>query len=366
MTDPIHLPSIPTRVPDGELSLIEIGSLVVRNRWRLLRWMLIGGVLISIPSLSQGPTYTANASFIAQEGQEGAQSGLRSVAGQFGLQLGGGSARSPEFYADLIKSRSILTPIVMSSFTVKEQGTGAHSLPDLFEIKDPLPARRLEKAIDALGGRISTTINQKTGIIRLSVKSPWASLSYEIANSLLSGLNTFNLRTRKSQASAERRFTETQLQDARIGLRMAEDNLQSFLQGNRQWQNSAELTFGHDRLEREVRLQQTLVSGLAESYQSSRIREVRDTPVITVIEPPVIPFQQDRRGRLLRALMGMILGAIVGLGSAIASHALQRRRAMSDPDAEQLYSALGDLRESISQFTPGRRLKVNKRSAASS
>jgi uncharacterized protein involved in exopolysaccharide biosynthesis len=138
-------------------------------------------------------------------------------------------------------------------------------------------------------------------------------VSLAIAGRLLDGLNHFNRITRQSQAREERRFTEARLADAQASLRAAEDALQRFLEGNRQFSASAALKFQQDRLQREVQLQQQVVTSLAQQYEENRIREVRDTPVITVIDPPVLAARPDAR---LRGLI-LVLGTMAAFGISV-------------------------------------------------
>ncbi len=78
-------------------------------------------------------------------------------------------------------------------------------------------------------------------------------------------------------------------------MRAAEDTLEKFLQTNRQLENSPQLSFQRDRLQREAGRQQQMMLGLVQQYEDARIREVRDTPVITVIERPVLAASADSR-----------------------------------------------------------------------
>jgi uncharacterized protein involved in exopolysaccharide biosynthesis len=96
-------------------------------------------------------------------------------------------------------------------------------------------------------------------------------------------LNEFNLETRQSQALEEGRFVSARMAEAQEELREAEEALKTFLQQNRQFRNSPELVFEHDRLQRQVAMRQEIFTSLAQSHEQSRIDAVRDTPVITVI-----------------------------------------------------------------------------------
>jgi uncharacterized protein involved in exopolysaccharide biosynthesis len=339
-----------------EVSIFEIGATILRQRWRILRYMLAGGVLAILPVLFQKLTYTATTSFVPQV-LDSQPSDLRSLAGQFGVSLGGGgsSAQSPQFYADLLRSPVILRAIAADSFPVVEDRAPRKPFLDLMNVSGDSYNQRLEQGTQVLRQLMSAGVARETGVLTLAVTTQWPSVSAAIANEAVDGVNAFNLSTRKSQAVEERRFTEARLAEARVVLRDAEDRLQSFLQRNRQLQNSAELSFERDRLQREVSLQQEIVGSLAKSYEEVRIREVRDVPVITVIERASAPTRPNPRGRVKRALLGMLLGGLFGVILALSARMLQQKRIAGDPDSDAFFAVVSEFREDLRRLLPWKR-----------
>ena len=113
---------------------------------------------------------------------------------------------------------------------------------------------------------------------------------------------------------------------------------------NRQFTSSPDLTFQRDRLQRDVTLKQQVFTSLTQSYEEVRIREVRDTPVITVIETPSVPTLPEPRGRLVRVLFGLIFGALFGAFIAFVSGAIARRRQEGDSEADEFVNTLGEVK----------------------
>ena len=149
-------------------------------------------------------------------------------------------------------------------------------------------------------------------MVRLGVRTFWAELSVAMARRLIELVNDFNLKTRQSNAAAESRFVQGRLDETETSLYEAEDQLRAFLETNRQFGNSPELIFEHDRLQRQVLHQQQLFTGLREALERVRIAQVRDTPLITVVEQPQRPVYADSRRVLLRTILGLMLGALAG------------------------------------------------------
>lgn len=322
----------------------------------------LGAVLSVLPVLFDAPTYSSTASFISQRAPEPGRAGIASLAGQFGIAVnsGGSVAESPEFYAYLLQSRAILEPIVVDSFQVPELGREKRALIDIFEVDGSSPRQRLENGIEALADRTRLSIGRETGVLTITVETIWPSLSLAISRRLLEGLNTFNLQTRQIQASEERHFVEGRLKEARQTLRQGEDELQSFYQRNRAFQNSPELVMERERLERSVIAAQQIVTSLEESYEQARIREVRDTPVITVIEEPAVSTKPNPRGRVRRAVMGLIIGSAIAVFILLVIESVRRKQKAGDPDAAELLNVLSEMRPDVSSLR-GRRKQMAAR-----
>jgi uncharacterized protein involved in exopolysaccharide biosynthesis len=331
MTTPIHEVRPPV---DDEISLWEVLAVLLRRRWTIVLTTLFATALVVTFTLLRDPTFTTQASFRPQ-GSEASNSQLMALAGQFGINVPGmGSEEvSPAFYAELITSREILFRLVTQEYDV--EGVGRASLAELFEIEidDGDERLLLRETIESLRDNVlSVQTGRETGVVTVEVRTDWPDLSFEIARRLLDEVARFNLETRRSQAASERVFIEERVDSARHALMEAEAAMQTFLQANRQWENSPDLTFQHDRLDRDITLRQQVYTTLVQSFEQARISEVRDTPVITVLQAPFLPPADDRRLFLIGAL-GIVLGGMAGVVLAFVVEAL-RRPAPGDPGRE--------------------------------
>ena len=88
-------------------------------------------------------------------------------------------------------------------------------------------------------------------------------------------------------------------------------------------------------------MRQEVVTSLTQSYEQARIEEVRNTPVITVLEPPELPVIPDQRGLLRSAILGLLLGGLVGVLAALGREFLARSRD-SEPEAYARLVAVGE------------------------
>jgi uncharacterized protein involved in exopolysaccharide biosynthesis len=93
-------------------------------------------------------------------------------------------------------------------------------------------------------------------------------------------------------------------------------------------------------------LEQQVYTTLVQSFEQARIAEVRDTPVLTVLQPPFMPPGPDERRLPLFLALGLALGAMCGLVLAFVVEAFARPSA-SDPAREDFNETLNALLSSF-------------------
>jgi uncharacterized protein involved in exopolysaccharide biosynthesis len=186
-------------------------------------------------------------------------------------------------------------------------------LVQLLAIRGSTPMRQRDGAILRVSRLTSALPTLRTGVVSLRVTMPDPRLAADVNRRILELLDRWNLESRQSQAAAERRFTEQRMTEAGQELRQVENRLQEFLQRNRDYQNSPQLSFEHDRLAREIAMRQQVYTTLAQAFEQARIDEVRDTPVLSVIDAPEAPAIPDGRGVVSSAVLGAALGILLGI-----------------------------------------------------
>lgn len=327
----------------ADLPLPWVLWILLRDRRVILFAMVVGLAIGVLAALLQPTYYSSGFTFIPQASQDPRASALSGLASQLGISLGsiGAASQPPQLYADVIQTREVLGPVAADTF-VKTEGSGRLPLPEILKIAGNSPAITYERTLEFLRDEVVSSVvaARTTGAVTVTARTHWPGLSLAIAQRLLDGLNRFNRETRQSQAGAERRFTEGRLAAAETALRASEGAIQRFLEGNRQYDRSPPLAFEHDRLQRQVTLRQQVVSNLAQQYEDARIREVRDTPVITVIDAPALPVLPDSRGRGRIVALLAFLGFALGIAFVILRAGWYRQR-MADV-GEPSYRALSE------------------------
>ena len=287
--------------------------------------------------LSRPRTYTASASFTPQATRPPMGS-LGGLAAQLGVLVPGSELnQSPAFYADLLRSRAILEPLVQVPVRLDPpNGTISGTFIDLQEVGGADSANKRENAIKTLRKLMYVDVAQRTGVIRLDVKTRYPRLSTVLADSALGLLNSFNVETRRSQAAAQRQFLEQRLARVSAELANAEEALREFSQRNRgDINNAPQLMIEQRRLERTLSMRTQVYSGLVQGLEQAKLDEIRDTPLLTVIEQPTLPVRADPRGLAIKSILAFAIGLFLGAVAALLKYAfVANRRARPESFAE--------------------------------
>jgi len=318
--------SPPTFPPWGDSGGVPLRAALdsILRRRRLVGGLAVGACLVVVAvSLFSARSYTCRTTFMPTAPQS-KLSMLGGLAAQFGLNVSNDPGTSPAFYVLLLQSEELLRSAVRTSYDVPAKGQPRRvSLIEWYDPPGDTPAQREEAAATRLGKELRTSIDGETGTVELKVRTASPLLSLQIANRLMALLSEFNLEKRQSQAAAERKFVEGRAAAVRSRLDSAESRLQAFMQRNRDYRNSPPLLFEYDRLLRDVTMQQQVYTSVSQAFEQARIDEVRNTPVLTLVDPPRLPAQPDRRWILVKGLLALLMGALIGVFVALARDFLQ-------------------------------------------
>ncbi|MBI4500132.1 MAG: hypothetical protein HY700_03125 [Gemmatimonadetes bacterium] len=306
---------------DGSFSEADRQPLLIVNavlrRWRVALGVPVLGVLLAMVIALMWPRgYVATAQFLPQV--TGDQSRLAGLAAQFGINIGGSaSPESPDFYAQLIQSRELTEAVVRSTYRLHRGDSTVYRegrLPELVASGGETPLARLRRGMRWLRKHRAVGVSLKTGVIAVQVTAPQPELAEQINGRILELVNEYNLNRRQTRASAEREFVEGRLRDMHDSLLATEAAYQRFLERNKRYQQSPELMLQAANLRAALDLRRQVYNSLAQSLEQARIDQVRNTPVISVIDRP--------EGSAVRApsqlLLAVFLGGMFGLAIALA------------------------------------------------
>lgn len=366
----------------AEYSFFQIVNVFLRHRWKVVGLPLALATVVVAVSVFTPDVYTSDTSFMSpSEGMQGQLSQLSGVASQFGIDVPtGSSGQSPSFYVDLLRSRRLLKEAATTGYSLESSGSGAvtdttagavgqdseesqasrphaetRTLVQLFELDSYPEPLAVEEAAERLRENLSVSARSETGVTSLAVSTRWPTVSEQVAERLVELVNQFNNEVRRSQASEQATFVRERLAEARKELRTAENRLEKFLKSNVGWEQSPELRFERNRLQRRVSLRQEVYNSLASRYEEARISEVRSTPVVTTILEPEVPVEPDSNNLPLRITVSLLFGGLIGLVWAFGAEYVATVRNERSDEYREYLSLKGDAAQDVRKV--GRRLR---------
>lgn len=322
---PIASPSAP-QAASSDLTLFDVLSTLLRARRAILTAVLLGAALGAGIAFGRPRSWSSGFAFVPLQTSPSV-GGLAGLAGQLGLNLSSltGGSRPPEFFVAAVQTREVLLPVLRDTIVVANQPL---AVLDFLKVRGDTREIRLERALKKFRNRLLTVsvADRQSSIVRVGVRTQSPEASHAIASSLLEALNAFTLTSRRGQASAERRYARERLDSAVAVLSSAEDQLTAFIDRNRDLSASAPLALQRDRLQREVTMQQQLVTALVEQYEEARLREYQDTPEVSIVDRPFRPPLPNSRLAAVLIAVGGLAGLVFGVLRTLVRDAWLARR----------------------------------------
>lgn len=346
-----HSSSVRRETPPSreiEVSLLRYLFVVLKRAHVVVRFVGLVVVVAVAWTIREPARYTSETTFVLSS-RRSATANLNSVAAQLGLSGGptGDWTQSPQALADLAVSRTVLDRVAARRFAVT---AGVESLKPLAEILgvSHLAEEQQRQALRTeLAEMISVEVAARTGTIRLQVQDRRAALAYGLVISLVEELGRWCVDLRRAQAVSERSFAEARLADARQELELAEEALRTFVDSNRQFERSPGLLVKQQRLQREQLLRQGTYTALAQNVEQLRIEEARDTPFLTVLDPPEQRVRPDRTKWMRLLLVAILLGAFGGIVTVFLLEYVEIQRSTNAPLFSAVEAKLSEMRLSI-------------------
>lgn len=316
--------------------LLPLTAWLARCAWPVILAGAGLGFVVGVVTLLAPRTYESRAAFVSDAGPD--VGGAAALAAQFGITAGGrGQADGPDAYARRLRSDSLLRATVVGEFRFRRDGEARiGSLIAAFKLEETAPVPR-DIAVAVLRQRMRVAVELLSGIVSVTVATDQAELSAQIVQALLRQLEDATGVERRRRMEAEREFTATQLADQRRSLESGERALQQFLERNRNYGNSPQLSLEAERLRRAVTLEQQVYISLAQAAAQAGIEAARNTPRIRILEQPVVPSLPARRFLMIKTVLGGAAGAVLALVWLTVRRLLARSRGLPTGSTARRY-----------------------------
>jgi Chain length determinant protein len=319
------------------------------SQWKIIVLAGLLGAAVGLAySIYKKPIYTATLSFALEDEKGGGMSGALGLASSLGFDLGGGSAGgafSGGNLTELFKSRSMVEQTLMQPVLA---GTDTISLAELYirtrEWRDdwhektklksiqfsPMTKRKyFSREHDSIMGKMyedlsknSLTVAQKDkkiSIISIDVKSENEAFAKAFSEILAKQVSDFYVDTKSKKARMNMAILQHQtdsiraeLNGAITGVAVANDNtfmLNPALNVNRAPSAKRQV---------DVQANTAILTELVKQTELAKVTLRKETPLIQVIDRPIMPLPKERLSKAKGILLGGILtGFLTVLGLII-------------------------------------------------
>ena len=285
---------------------------------RPLLWTLATGLLTALYTLSMPNYYRSEARLLPVESRgSGGLGGLANAAAAFGVSVPGGESGNDANFVDILNSRWLREQLLQTEFQFHTRSWrfGAEQV-EKGTLRDYMKVGNMDQAVQGVGGILAASRDLKSKVITISAETKSPELSQFIVQRAGKLLELFLQEKGRTRGGAKAAFAEARLKESRREMDEAEDGFRHFLEGNRNFQSSADpsVRLKGSRLETELRLRQQLVSAIAMNREQALLEEKNDLPIINVLDPGNLPVDKSKPIRSMIVLFAMML---MGAGSWI-------------------------------------------------
>jgi uncharacterized protein involved in exopolysaccharide biosynthesis len=262
--------------------------------------------------------------------------GLASLAGvdlsSMSGGLGGVEAVRPDLYPTVVAS----TPFFLELFkckvvTRKKEQMTFSQFYDKYVLDDDIDVEytkltyplnndylavtyQTEKNLKDLRKRITSSIDKKTGVITFTVKMPDPIVAALVTKFSMEYVKQYvtNYRTEKSKRDLN--FLAERLDAAKGKYYFNQTKKAQYSDQNQLSMikvQSADLQ--RERIESEYKLSSSFYNSLLQKYEEAKLKVQQETPVLKVLEPPVVPNKRSEPKRAIIVLIATFLGGIFGI-----------------------------------------------------
>jgi uncharacterized protein involved in exopolysaccharide biosynthesis len=336
------------QIDNDEISLKELIQKIqewtqyLKTQWKLIIGIAaLGGIIGFVYASFQKPSYLATTTFVLEEDKGGGGlGGAMGLASSFGFDLGGGGGGlfTSSNIIELMKSRlvvekTLLNPVQVAGkeisladyyIQINELKEAWAKKPNLANINFPENADRTKFNLeqDSILQTISAGLtknnlviaqkDKKVSIISLTVKTENELFSKLFCEQLLKETSDFYIETKSKKSRLNVDILQHQadsiraeLNGAITGVAKASDNVYNLNPAF-----NVKRTLGTSR-QVDVQANTAILTQLVAQLELSKVSLRKETPLVQLIDRPILPLEKDKVGRLKSLILGGFLAGFL-------------------------------------------------------
>ena len=312
-------------INDGILDFGLIVNIIIKYKKAfILKCMIIFGILGSTGSFFLTNYYSAGISLFPAENKSSSSSQLQSLALRAGVNLD----QNDQSYniTDVAKSRRVAEKVLsnkwnninlenktlISFWKLDEAGILSKFFNQTYTNED-----LLNKGLKKYFMLLDVKEDRRTGLIQVNIEMESPNLAAEVANFIGSEIQSYIQKQNTVKAVKEKLFISGRLIVVKGELEKLEEDLKEFKERNRGYEVSPELFMIYSQKFREAEAKQQVYVTLQQQLELARISEVKQTPIINILDEAKPPVSKSRPNRAIISLLSLLAGFLFGASISI-------------------------------------------------
>ncbi|GHT04590.1 chain-length determining protein [Bacteroidia bacterium] len=334
---------------EQEIDLMKIFKRIWAQRKFILKVCGISLLIGIVIAFGIPKEYTTTTILAPESGGGGGGGGMGALAAMAGINLSSGGEKqeiSPALYPDIARSTPFLAgllnvPVVdarqkinttLYNYLKEEQkspwwsailglpgkviglfssGEAASVSQEANFLARPIKLSGKDAGIlSNLSRRIGVVVDKKTGVITLSSTMQSPEISAMIADTVVSYMQAYIISYRTQKARQDLAYMQMLHDEAQEQYYQAQKNYAGYQDGNL-GVVSARYGMARERLQNEMNLAYSVYNQMAQQLQMAKVKVQNNTPVYTVIQPPIVPLRAASPRKSM-ILIGFLFLAFIG------------------------------------------------------
>jgi hypothetical protein len=324
----------------------EWWSYLLTQWWKITMVGFIGGCIGFVYAWMQPITYTAKMTFVVEEGKSGGSSlgGLASLAGQFGVDVGGssgGGVLSGDNILFYFKSESLAREVLLGKFDSLSNKSVADVYAEVYELKnkwagnekigkvDFFPTnsnnKKYSRLQDSLIQLITADILKTQFVVtKTDKKAGFIEVSATMENEILAKIycdrivkvavdRYINIKTQRQKTTVDKLQARVDSVANLLGKKTASGaalaTSSSTMDINPLYKTGTAVAF--ETTIRDKTMLATIFASVVQNLELAKFTLSQETPVIQIVDASGFPLKKDKAGRLKTAIIFSIIFGFV-------------------------------------------------------
>ena len=324
------------QLKDILIKLSEYKAYLLKKKFAIIAYSLIFFILGVLSAIISDKKYEAELTFVVEDPEAGSSlGGMSGIASQFGFDIGGASSTtfSESNILELLKSRGVVVSALMQKEKIagKEDLLIEHYL-ELNDIKEDWAENpdfdavnyhnKLTYIHDSISGNIWRDIvegklvvkmqSDEANIINLSYVSVNEEFAKQFVEVLIDQMSKMYVVHQTAQAKNTLDFLKDRADSVFGELELAEEKFAKVKDINQRIVKASG-RLKELQLMRRVEVLNTMYLEIIKNLELSKITLLNNTPIINIIDKPILPLEVDSKSKTLLGILGAFLGGFLSV-----------------------------------------------------